>query len=50
MFEAVVAPHRSLSRRGLFTLIGCMFAGSLTVTSLMALLGAWPVVGCFCYG
>jgi len=45
LFEAVVAPHRSLSRRGLFTLIGCMFAGSMTVTSLMFLLGAWPVIG-----
>jgi len=45
LFEAVVAPHRSLSRRGLFTLIGCMAAGSLTVTSLMFLLGAWPVIG-----
>jgi uncharacterized membrane protein len=45
LFEAVVKPHRSLSRRGLFTLIGCMMAGSLCVTSLMALLGAWPVIG-----
>jgi uncharacterized membrane protein len=45
LFEAVVTPHRSLSRRGLFTLIGCMAAGSLTVTSLMFLLGAWPVIG-----
>jgi uncharacterized membrane protein len=45
LFEAVVAPHRSLSRRGLFTLIGCMFAGSMCVTSLMFLLGAWPVIG-----
>jgi uncharacterized membrane protein len=45
LFEAVVKPHRSLSRRGLFTLIGCMLAGSLCVTSLMALLGAWPVIG-----
>jgi uncharacterized membrane protein len=45
LFEAVVAPHRSLSRRGVFTLIGCMMAGSLVVTSLMALLGAWPVIG-----
>jgi uncharacterized membrane protein len=45
LFEAVVKPHRSLSRRGLFTLIGCMMAGSLFVTSLMFLLGAWPVIG-----
>ncbi len=45
LFEAVVRPHRSLSRRGVFTLIGFMLAGSLIVTSLMALLGAWPVIG-----
>jgi uncharacterized membrane protein len=45
LFEAVVKPHRSLSRRGLLTLIGCMMAGSLFVTSLMFLLGAWPVIG-----
>ncbi len=45
LFEAVVAPHRSLSRRGVVTLIACMAAGSLTVTSLMFLLGAWPVIG-----
>jgi uncharacterized membrane protein len=45
LFEAVVTPHRSLSRRGLCTLIGCMMAGSLCVTSLMFLLGAWPVIG-----
>jgi len=45
LFEAVVKPHRSLSRRGLLTLIALMTAGSLTVTSLMFLLGAWPVIG-----
>jgi uncharacterized membrane protein len=45
MFEAVVKPHRSLSRRGVFTVIGCMCLGSLIVTSLMFSLGAWPVIG-----
>jgi uncharacterized membrane protein len=45
IFQATVRPHRSLTRRGVFIVIGCMLAGSLTVTSLMALLGAWPVVG-----
>jgi uncharacterized membrane protein len=44
-FEAEIKPHRSLSRRGLCLVIGFMFAGSLTVTSLMFLLGAWPVIG-----
>jgi uncharacterized membrane protein len=45
MFEAEVKPHRSLSRRGLGLVIAGMCLGSLTVTSLMALLGAWPVIG-----
>jgi uncharacterized membrane protein len=45
MFEATVKPHRSLDRRGMTILIACMMAGSLFVTSLMFLLGAWPVIG-----
>ena len=45
MFEAEVKPHRSLSRRGLGFVIAGMCLGSLLVTSLMALLGAWPVIG-----
>lgn len=45
IFEATVKPHRSLSRRGILIVIGCMLAGSLAVNSLMALLGAWPVIG-----
>ncbi len=45
LFEAEVKPHRSLSRRGLGFAIGGMCLGSLVVTSLMARLGAWPVVG-----
>ena len=45
LFEATVRPHRSLSQRGVLIVIGCMLSGSLTVTSLMALLGAWPVIG-----
>jgi len=45
MFEAVVRPHRSLSGRAMLCVILGMMAGSLTVTSLMFLLGAWPVIG-----
>jgi len=45
LFTATVKPHRSLDRRGILILIGCMCAGSLIVTSLMFLLGAWPVIG-----
>jgi len=44
-FEAVVKPHRSLSRRAMLMVIGGMLAGSLTVTSLMYFLGAWLVIG-----
>ncbi len=45
LFIATIRPHRSLSRRGILTLIGFMLACSAAVTSLMALLGAWPVIG-----
>jgi uncharacterized membrane protein len=45
MFEATVKPHRSLDKRGVTILIICMMTGSLFVTSLMFLLGAWPVIG-----
>lgn len=45
MFEATVKPHRSLDRRGMLIVIGCMVAGSVFVTSLMFLLGAWPIIG-----
>lgn len=44
-FEAVVKPHRSLSRKNMVCVIGGMLAGSLVVTSMMALIGAWPVIG-----
>jgi uncharacterized membrane protein len=45
MFEAVVSPHRSLSRRGVLILVAVMLSGSLVITSLMFELGAWPVIG-----
>jgi uncharacterized membrane protein len=45
LFEATVKPHRSLSRKGMMLVVAFLFAGSLTVTSLMFLLGAWPVIG-----
>ena len=45
MFQATVKPHRSLSARGMFIVIGLMMLGSLIVTSLMYMLGAWPVIG-----
>jgi uncharacterized membrane protein len=45
LFEATVKPHRSLSRKGVFIAIAFMLSCSLCVTSLMFLLGAWPVIG-----
>jgi len=45
VFEAVVKPHRSLSGKGVWIVIGCMTTFSLIVTSMMYLLGAWPVIG-----
>jgi uncharacterized membrane protein len=45
LFEAVVTPHRSLSQRGIFILLGCLGAASLSVTLLFWYLGAWPIAG-----
>lgn len=45
LFEAVVVPHRSLSRRGLFILIGVICGLSALTTTMFFLLGAWPVAG-----
>ncbi len=44
LFEAVIVPHRSLSRRGLRTLM-LAIAGLVALTTLRFLLiGAWPVI------
>lgn len=47
LFEALLTPHRSLGRTGLFVLVGFIFvllsAGGLFFLSL----GAWPVFGFF---
>ena len=45
IFEAVVTPHRSLSRKGVIVLVAVMLSGSLVITSFMFELGAWPVIG-----
>ena len=45
LFQAVVVPHRSLSRRGLYTLIGTVCAASAVISTICFLLGAWPVAG-----
>ncbi len=45
VFEAVIVPHRSLSRRGTLVLVGAMCSLGLAVTVVFLLLGAWPVAG-----
>ena len=46
-FEAVIVPHRSLSERGLWVLVGILCALSAGVSLVLLWLGAWPAVG-FC--
>jgi uncharacterized membrane protein len=41
--DAVITPNRSLSKRGLYWLIGVLIAFNLAVASLMMALGAFPV-------
>ena len=45
LFEAVIRPHRSLSRRGLRLLLCSICGLSLLITTLFWSLGAWPVAG-----
>jgi len=45
LFEAVIVPHRSLTRRGLYCLIAVVSVLSSLITLLCWTLGAWPVVG-----
>lgn len=45
LFEAVIVPHRSLSRRGM-TILVCALCGALSLGgTVLWLLGAWPVMG-----
>ena len=44
-FEAVIVPHRSLSRRGLRLLIGAVCGLSVCSTTVFWWLGAWPIAG-----
>jgi len=45
VFEALITPHRSLSRRGLRIIIAFTCTVSLCVTTLFWWLGAWPIAG-----
>ena len=45
LFEAVIVPHRSLSRRGL-RILTCVICGLCALTTLrFVLIRAWPVIG-----
>jgi uncharacterized membrane protein len=45
LFEAVIVPHRSLSRRGVAILAGSVFALSALLALRFWFIGAWPVAG-----
>lgn len=47
VFEAVLRPHRSLSRRGFAILVACAGALTLVHAVFFAATGAWPVVWFF---
>jgi hypothetical protein len=44
VFQALIVPHRSLSQRGAFLLIGLITALTALVILRFWILGAWPVV------
>jgi len=44
LFEALIVPHRSLTRRGVFWVVASVGAVSLAVGARFWMLGAWPVL------
>ena len=47
LFDAVLTPHRSLSPRGFWLLMGCVVAVSFTGGLVFVIAGAWPIFGFF---
>lgn len=47
VFDAILHPHRSLTRVGFFAVMAVMAASSLILGTIFYLAGAWPIVG-FC--
>ncbi len=45
VFEAELVPHRSLSPRGIYLVLGFLGTVSFSVTLLFWYLGAWPIAG-----
>jgi uncharacterized membrane protein len=44
VFQALIAPHRSLSARGRAAVVGIILVFSLVIAARFFVLGAWPVV------
>jgi len=44
VFEAVIAPHRSLTRRGILTLLAVLVLASSAIAVRFWFIGAWPVI------
>lgn len=47
LFDALLHPHRSLSRRGFWLLMGGFALISMAIGTVFLLQGAWPVFGFF---
>lgn len=45
MFDAILHPHRSLSRRGFVLVMGLVVAVSATMGGVFLAMGAWPIFG-----
>lgn len=45
LFEAIITPHRSLSRRGMWRLLAAIFVACTLNASVFVAVGAWPVGG-----
>jgi uncharacterized membrane protein len=43
VFEALIVPHRSLTRKGVIAVVGLLLVFSTAVALRFLLLGAWPV-------
>src|SRR5512143_351725 len=45
VFDAILHPHRSLSRRGFVLVMGLAVGASMTMGGVFLAMGAWPVFG-----
>lgn len=47
LFDAVLAPHRSLGPWGFLVLMSCIVAVSFIIGTVYVIAGAWPILGFF---